>query len=120
MIVAIVWMIASFLSGYFFIEWMEIATPFDVHDFLLGLVFRPVEFLAAGIAFCSSLVVNAYFFHFFMKRSRQKKQGFAVPHAAAGIVGFVLVYGALFSLSPVHTLVLFGSSLVYGIISLYV
>ncbi|WP_316569766.1 hypothetical protein [Neobacillus sp. YIM B06451] len=120
MIAAFLQLSASFIGGYLFIEWVEIGSPFYAHVFVMGLILSPVEFLAAAIAFFSVLTANWLLLKPFLTRngSKRDKKKYSLP-AFTGILGIFLVFAVLFVLSPVHTVVLFGSSLVYGIISMY-
>ncbi|WP_053366982.1 hypothetical protein [Bacillus sp. FJAT-27245] len=121
MMAAILLVAVSFTGGYLFIEWLEIGIPFYLHVFVLDLILSPVEFLAASIAFFSCTVANWRLLSPFMaRRTRGRgKRKDTIP-AFIGLVGLFLVFVLLFVLSPVHAVVLFGSSLVYGMISIYV
>ncbi|RDU36320.1 hypothetical protein DRW41_12325 [Neobacillus piezotolerans] len=111
----------SFTGGYLFIEWLDIGMPFYAHVFIMGLIMAPVEFLAAAMAFFSGLSANWLLLKLFLERRGFKKGEAinAVP-AISGMFGLFIVFAVLFALSPIHTVIFFGASLVYGIISIYV
>lgn len=118
---AILLLAVSFTGGYLFIEWMEIGIPFYAHVFIMDLILSPVEYLAAALAFFSGLSANWLLLKPILARTKwkTKKMNGALP-AITGMVGLFFVFAILFVLSPVHAVVLFGSSVVYGIISIYV
>ncbi|ALC90090.1 hypothetical protein AM500_10065 [Bacillus sp. FJAT-18017] len=110
-------MLAMFVCGYLFSEWMEITSPFSLHSFLLGLVLNPLGFFAAALAYFSGVGINGYLIRLYSETP--KRRNFKRLSALLVCLGSVFIFVYLYQISPVHTLVFFGSSLIYGIISIY-
>ncbi|OCA90959.1 hypothetical protein A8F94_03560 [Bacillus sp. FJAT-27225] len=110
-------MITMLICGYLFSSWMVISNPFSLNSFLLDLVLNPLSFFAAAVAYFSGVGINGYLIRTFSAAPKRK----ALNRLSAFFIcfGSISIFYFLYQVSPVHTLVFFGSSLIYGMISIY-
>ena len=116
MLVHILKVILSVLSGYLFIKWFPVNELVSVSDLIVELVLSPVMFFASSIAFMAGFLISA---DLIKKETTMLLELFHGEYSAEilfiplHIVGFYV----LSTISLWQTVLLLSLALVYGMIS---
>ncbi|WP_044022950.1 hypothetical protein [Bacillus sp. SG-1] len=116
MLVHILKVVLSVLSGYLFIKWFPVNELVSVSDLIVELVLSPVMFFASSIAFMAGFLISA---DLIKKETTMILELFHGGYSAeilfipVHIVGFYV----LSTISLWQTLLLLSLALVYGMIS---